>query len=252
MPLCSALDLQPATDGNNDSWRPGMARWKQGTTYTVRYLDEDQSQQEEDVQLQRLEPDLENHGHGTACGPGCCAGWFRCSYLSTAADPEEQYDRRAKFVDSFRSLFFLELPFLCWRLYFEWANLGLASFATLLVGKNLVWGVVDFLNILACGNESATILSTKPIQTLTHLLSGTALSSIWVGPSGIFMLAAQMTSTVISDSIEGAKKRLDLYRAWMLVEKTKAGEDANQYDEEIHHVERMIDRLESGLKLAHV
>eukprot|EP00928_Gymnodinium_smaydae_P005857 TRINITY_DN12027_c1_g2_i2.p1 TRINITY_DN12027_c1_g2~~TRINITY_DN12027_c1_g2_i2.p1 ORF type:complete len:756 (-),score=151.50 TRINITY_DN12027_c1_g2_i2:59-2203(-) len=228
--------------------RPGLARWKTGAVYEVSYEDGHLPATEE-VHLRRLAPDLERHGN--RCGPGCCSGWLRCGYLGDTADAAERFERRARLLDSLRSLCFLEVPFLLWRLYFEWDSLGVTSFAALLIAKNFIWAIVDFLTILACGNESATVLAAAPIQTITHFLRGTSISTIWVGPAGVFMLAAQMTQNAVKGGIEEAKARLDVFRTWMLVERAKAGSQAEAYDREIQLLEEKIAELESAQRLTH-
>merc|ERR1712217_972358 len=88
--------------------------------------------------------------------------------------------------------------------------------------KNIIWALVDFMKLLACGNEKATCLLFTPIEFVTRLVKGTKLASVWVGPAGIFRLFADLTTSKMKDSLAQRKAIYVAQRAWLILEQEKA------------------------------
>jgi len=229
--------------------RPGKATTQRGGTYSIQYTD-GSSSEEEIVPVGRVFPDVSTAAQQSVCGPGCCKGW--CG----AGDLGDNFERKANVIDSVRSLFSLEVPFLLWRLYFEWDGLTIGSFALILMLKNLVWAVMDLLTILSCGDQTVTFLGMMPVSILSEALEGSPLSSVFVGPAGLFSIAASAERKVVAKSIEANRRDLKARKAWLIIERQKADDDhdveANAVlTKEIELVEGQIAALAVKDKLNH-
>merc|ERR1712217_921282 len=88
--------------------------------------------------------------------------------------------------------------------------------------KNIIWALVDFMKLLACGNEKATCLLFTPIEFVTRLVKGTKLASVWIGPAGIFRVFADLTTSDMKSKLENERARLTAHRAWLILEQAKA------------------------------
>lgn len=231
-------------------FRKGLAVQHSDITYMVKYQD-NKEPTEELVPLHRIQPDLSQQVK--YCGRGCCQGWLQCCPIwSFRGGRRVNYSERMTVYDAFRSLLLLELPFLLWRLWFEWSNLSATSMATLFIAKNAFWVVMDSLTILACGRDSPLMCFFTPLRTIKTMASGTKLSSIWIGPAGVFMLAAQLASKAAVDSAEDKRNRLSAYRAWLQVEKVKAGKKGKAFDKRIREIDEEIRVQDDKIALAHM
>ncbi|CAE8612700.1 unnamed protein product [Polarella glacialis] len=237
-------------------FRRAMALRKEGINYEVTYQDAKEPHQEM-VPLQRIQPDLKSQAKLGLCGPGCCKGWLGCMPVWCRGSRREHYKQRATVIDAVRSLLLLEFPFLCWRLWLEWEDLSATSFVTLLIAKNAFWCIMDLLTILACGDDTPRMCFFEPLRTVKALVAGSKLSSIWVGPAGVFMLAGQLASKAVADTLQDTRNKLSAYRAWLQVEKFRArGEgnraDGRQFDDRLREVDELI-RLQDGrIAMAHM
>lgn len=219
--------------------------------YRVKYDGDDV---EEMVPVDHIEPVLEEHAR--MCGPKCCWGWCGISSLKCEGPRRQYFERWAAVLDACRSLFLLELPFFMWRLYFDSADLGSNTISFLML-KNLVWGLTDFLTILACGNDKATCLAYQPIQFVTTHINGTILSFIWVGPAGLFRLVADVLIKSAEDRIAARQNQATVHKAWLIVERQKAIDCSNDdaaelYDSEIARLDGLIDDLNKEAAMNHL
>lgn len=192
--------------------RPGLASHKEGILYRVRYTDGEKPRNEI-VNVTRLAPREREHHEGTR---RCASGW--CAGPQSAHDP---FEVRAEVMDAVRSLFLLELPFLLWRLYFEWKALTVNSFTYIIMAKNVVWGFHDLLVILSCNNPAATICGRAPLPALSTMINGSAMSSVFIGPMGLFRIAADFTTATLKQKFDDSRQVLNLHKAWLLVERER-------------------------------
>jgi len=193
----------------------------QPACYNVEYHDGLRPSQESNVPVAHIHADLSQHSK--MCGPKCCWGWFRSKTLSPHGKHKmDIYERRAKFLDAVRSCFFLELPFFCFRVYFD---IICGKGVSILLVKNAVWGFVDFLTILSCGNEKATCLSGQPIITVTKLVASTKLNKIMVAPAGLFRVATDCAVSSLKSGDEQEKRKLSEHKAWLVLEREKLEKD---------------------------
>jgi len=229
--------------------KKGKATHDRGANYRVTYKDGSS----EKVSVERIRPAFEESHH--AFGHGCFQGW--CAVGKCAAS---DFDNYAEVLDAWRSLFFLELPFLLGRWYFEGANLTLESFTIILMAKNLVWAVHDFLVIVTCNNPAATIFGHAPLPALSTMINGSAMSSVFVGPAGFFRIAADVTMSFMKGGYEEQIANANLHRAWLLVERQRyfkthrhsADTDAvEKYNQAVEAVEREIANLELEAGMVH-
>lgn len=228
--------------------RPGKATTLRGGTYQIMYTDG--GSDDEIVPVSRVYPDVKGTAQSSAFGPGCCKGW--CG----AAGLDGDFQRKAAVIDAIRSLFFLEVPFFLWRFYFEWDGLTIGSFVIILMLKNLVWAIMDFLTILSCGDSSVTCLGMMPVSMLSEALEGSQLSSVWVGPAGLFSLAAEAERKQVAMSIEAQRSKLNARKAWLIIERQKAEDDHDAearavLTTEIERVEGQLEGLNVQEKMNH-
>ncbi|CAK0897309.1 unnamed protein product [Prorocentrum cordatum] len=231
--------------------RPGQATMLHGGTYSVQFTDmSDSNSDDEIVPVSRVYPDASAEAEKRMCRPGCCSGWCGVAGLNG------KFQRKATLIDSVRSLFFLEVPFFLWRLYFEWDGLTFGSFVVILMLKNFVWAIMDFLTILSCGDNAATCLGMMPVSMLSEALEGSALSSVSVGPAGLFSLAAATARKQVAISIKEQRSKLKVRNAWLIIERQKA-EDGHDVEaiavltEEINRVEGQLKVLDEQEKMNH-
>lgn len=168
----------------------------------------------------------------------------------------EAWDQRVQMLDALRSLLTLELPFLLWRIYFEWDSLTMASGAFVYILKNLCWAVNDLMIILACGTDSPTLFHANPIKMFTQCLQGTALSSIFVGPAGIISLVATVGNKAVTGRLNARRERLALYRAWLMVEKEKVtirqkAEAVRDFQSQLDKIDSQIAAIDAEIKFHH-
>jgi len=189
----------------------GVAKHMEGGMYQVIF---DVDGRQETVDITRLKPIIKREAGPLA--QGCCQGW--CSGAQSAHD---SFDHFAEILDSIRSLFLLELPFFLWRYHFEIDGLAIDSWNVIVMGKNVVWGLHDLLVILTCNNPSATIFGYTPLASLSAMINGSAMSSVWVGPAGFFRIAADFTAVSVKRTMETDMKNLETHKAWLLVEREK-------------------------------
>jgi len=239
-----------------DSCRTGMARRIDGARYDVKYSD-GLEPKEEKVSIDRLEPSQE--ASQSWFGHGCIAGWCNFKFLKRQPEAEETqaeiYQRQANFIDALRSLLFLEAPYLLWRVYFEWSGLTLTSSAVIFMAKNLLWGIHDLMVILACGSDGAVLFHRNPVKEFSAFLNGSAVSTIFVGPAGVFSLAAKFGNKALSSRLEQDRDRMVLFRTWLMVERAKVDEwdkaALTVYKEQIEEINGKIDDIEMSIKLNH-
>jgi len=259
--LDEALQLQLATyhDADSDeeeqrvvehgSNKPGMATMKDGSgMYHVKFDDKTEA----DVPVDTLDPDFDHHKD--CFGHKCCHGWFKAKYLSPQKKHKlDAWERRAKWFNAVRTIFCLELWFLCFRFYFD---VYLGHGVSILFLKNIVWFIINFMLIFSCGNESATICNGTPIRNITQTIKGTKLSKIMVGPAAMFRVATEMYESKLKQGIECKKHDLEAMKAWLCVEKEKVGDmqphDTAKYKAAIEDVENNISLLDKKEKEIHI
>jgi len=239
--------------GDVEEGREGMATLAEGepSFYDVVYKD---GSKDESVPVSRIHADLA--AHSTMCGPKCCWGWCRTKQLSPhGKHAKDIFERRSKFLDSIRSFFFLELPFLCFRIYFD---VICGHGVTILLVKNAVWGFVDIATIIACGHEKAQCLSVQPIIGITKLVASSKLNKIMVAPAGLFRVATDMAVSSMKSNDEAEKRKLNEHKAWLILEREKLeshdDDEHNQaayadYSAEINKLEKRtkaIEKIEKG------
>merc|ERR1719476_995260 len=106
-----------------------------------------------------------------------------------------------------------------WRLWFEGSTLAIDSWTVIVIAKNVVGGLHDLLTILTCNNPTATIFGFAPLQTMSMMIKGSAMNSVWVGPAGFFRIAADMATATAKGSIQEKREALNLHISWLLIEK---------------------------------
>eukprot|EP00929_Paragymnodinium_shiwhaense_P091744 TRINITY_DN51645_c0_g1_i1.p1 TRINITY_DN51645_c0_g1~~TRINITY_DN51645_c0_g1_i1.p1 ORF type:complete len:707 (-),score=117.17 TRINITY_DN51645_c0_g1_i1:763-2682(-) len=238
------------------SLREGLAQPAAPGHYSVKFRDGGEPDEEDEVPLQRIKPLLEE-GLPNRCGEGCCAGWLKCRRLCEDG-PVERFENRAKLWYALVSLIFLEVPFFAYRVYIESQTIGATSFVVLLMARNVVWGFRDLLTIISCANEEATCLQARPLQALDHFISGSGLASVFVGPTGLLRIGADLTNSAVKDLMEVQQQELQLQRAWLIVERDRilaqTGETTSvgQYDKELLKVDERLEDIQRKFQMAHV
>eukprot|EP00931_Biecheleriopsis_adriatica_P118388 TRINITY_DN93803_c0_g1_i1.p1 TRINITY_DN93803_c0_g1~~TRINITY_DN93803_c0_g1_i1.p1 ORF type:complete len:662 (-),score=113.30 TRINITY_DN93803_c0_g1_i1:80-2065(-) len=241
-----------------DQQRTGIAKKSAGSTATYHVMyDDGQEPVEEHRIVHDLEPDFDKYGG--AFGPSCCSGWCAVRRLFPRTFQEEsraeRFEARAEVLDAFRSLVFLELPFLMWRIWFERGTVSIDSFAMILMAKNLLWGFMDLLTILSCGNRSATFFGASIMKDFETFIRGSAVGSVWVGPAGIFRIAADTVFSSVKMGLAHEKERLQLKKAWLLVERARLPETSKEamadYDLAIEQTSAEMSVLEQKAARAH-
>ncbi|CAE6924726.1 unnamed protein product [Symbiodinium natans] len=164
------------------------------------------------VSLEHIYPDQDRLEEGST---SCCTGWLTCD---TEAELE-RFLQRAKLLDAIRSLFLLELPFLCWRIYIDWYTVDIANSRILFIFKNAIWAVIDLLTILSCGGDGGVMCSCAPLKHVGGL-ADTQLGKIWIGPAGLFLLSAQIASSALKVRLRRRRDNLLLHRAWLQAERS--------------------------------
>jgi len=227
-----------------DEARPAVALRQQHGFYNVEYTDNQEPASETNIPVHRLRPDMQvSH---EACGPQCCTGWCHPRQLY-GADEQQQFDHRVAFFEALRSLLLLELPFLCWRFWFEHAGLNAFSFAWVLMLKNVVWGLIDAMTILGFGSTAGTCLGHVPAQFLDRTVNGTSLSGMMLmGEGGVVLIGHQLLQKAVHARIQKKTEVMQSQRAWLLVERSKALHEGDQaaielYDKNAKELQQLID-----------
>jgi len=234
--------------------RPGLATHRDGILYSIRYTDGGKPR-DEIVNVTRLAPREREHHEGSR---NCASGW--CSGPQSAHEP---FEVRAEVLDAMRSLYLLELPFLLWRLYFEWNSLTVNSFTYIVMAKNVVWGFHDLLVILSCNNPAATIFGHAPLPALSTMINGSAMSSVFIGPAGLFRIAADFTTATLKQRFDDSRQVLNFHKAWLLVERERliqsrsrgrwesAEAEMTAFSEAIQWVSSHMDALDKEEEMIH-
>jgi len=212
----------------------------------------DDNKETEKVKVDDLYPDVD--AHIDYFGHRCCHGWFHPHYLmpSKPKHQVDQFERRAKWVDAFRAAFCLEIPFFCFRLYFD---VWLGGFPSIFLLKNFVMGVIAVMLFLSCGNEGATCCSMHPIKSVNGIIKGSKLTKAFVGPSALVRLANDLYDQGVKQSLEDQKKDLEAAQTWMIVERKKwkdKGEKADMYKEAVEGLQKRMDLIDKKESMLHV
>eukprot|EP00419_Tripos_fusus_P075079 CAMPEP_0172898350 /NCGR_PEP_ID=MMETSP1075-20121228/159493_1 /TAXON_ID=2916 /ORGANISM="Ceratium fusus, Strain PA161109" /LENGTH=651 /DNA_ID=CAMNT_0013754115 /DNA_START=23 /DNA_END=1978 /DNA_ORIENTATION=+ len=191
---------------------------------------------------------------GNLLRPGCCHNWCRGAYLTpTGKDRADAFERRATFLEAIRSLCLVQLPLGVVRYYF---NVSLTGWTSVMLLKNVAWGIVNLMVIASCGNKKATCLSVTPVEYITKLIKGSPLAYIWVGPPGLTRLTSQLAATTMSIYDERKKACLSAHRAWLLLESANLGpeeEDAlRRYAEAVEEIDEQIAQIDQDMKMASI
>eukprot|EP00747_Dinoflagellata_sp_TGD_P183584 gnl/TRDRNA2_/TRDRNA2_38549_c0_seq1.p1 gnl/TRDRNA2_/TRDRNA2_38549_c0~~gnl/TRDRNA2_/TRDRNA2_38549_c0_seq1.p1 ORF type:complete len:655 (-),score=103.65 gnl/TRDRNA2_/TRDRNA2_38549_c0_seq1:76-1986(-) len=233
-------------NSDQDPGRPATAQMSANRPgeYDVTYTD-GLEPETETVPVEEIRPDMDDQTK--MCGKHCCRGWLNCHYL-TDDFWTDGFERFATLLDVYRGFFFLDLPYAIIRFHFDIMQ-GNISFLFL---KNLVFCILAVMQMLSCGNDAATCCGCTPIKTISSVIKGTKMASIWVGPSGMFRIAADTVANVGQLTLDDKIAKLDQHKAWLLVEKEKAlemGEAGKAakitYMEQVQLVEQQIDFLEA-------
>jgi hypothetical protein len=231
--------------------KSGIATYnKDRGVFDVKYDDG----QVERVSINELEPaeeeeDAVEEMH-KAFDKGCCKGWFAPSYLRPK-NKNDTWERVSEYLDTFRSFFFVELPFGCIRGYFEiYLGMGLPS---LFLMKNIAWGITDFMLLLSCGNEKATCFSATPIELVQSAVKGSPLDHIAIGPKGMWAQTAQITERFAKSSLKGKKQLLTYHKAWLLLQRQKAerlgSEEGKNVAVTLQEFDRAIDQFDERIRV---
>jgi hypothetical protein len=162
-------------------------------------------------------------------GQGCCTGWFAASYL-TPKNRKDIYERRFNFLDTIRSLFFVEAPFGLIRGYVHYVYHP-GEFPSIFLLKNIVYGVCDLLSLMSCGNEKATCFSITPIELMMRMVKASPLEGIMVGPSGMMSHARDVAELMGTNALAAEKQSLMMHKAWLVLQREKvetAGREKRQ------------------------
>lgn len=168
-----------------------------------------------------------------------CSGWLRCGEMCEGEE-RELFERRAQVLDALRSLLFLQLPFLLWRLWFSSFTVDVVSWAgsTLLIAKNTIWALLDLTIVLSCGREDSMLCGSRPLQ---HLRAATVspFGQVWVGPSGIIACAAEMAGTTRKARLEQKHLKLLQHEEWLRAEKQKWSDAGHLFDEPLRRARHL-------------
>lgn len=255
--MCVLVDGDEETDyrvhfGRREK-REGTATAVGAGEYHVSY-DDGEDPEEETLPISDIQPNFEKYGSLT---PNWCSGWCTRERICAADSRSDRFEARAEVFDAVRSLLTLEMPFFLWRAYFEGRTAGINSFVLILMSKNLIWGFMDLLIILSCANRNATCLGNTIVNSLDKFVSGSAVGSVWVGPAGIFRMAADTVMYSVKSGLQQQKEALNLRKAWLLVERTKiaknseTGDGWKLYNEAISRTDRQLKVLEQKASRAH-
>eukprot|EP00439_Symbiodinium_sp_Y106_P021002 s5177_g2.t1 len=221
---------QPATPGNSEA-------------YQVKFTD-GRSPSEQIVPLEHIHPSIDHSEDRESC----CRGWLSCDDMAEASDLDH-FLRRAQFLDAIRSLFLLELPFLCWRIYLDWYTVDIANARILFILKNAIWAAVDFLTILNCGGDGGVMCACRPLRHVCGL-ADTQLGKIWIGPAGLFLLVAEVASSVLKLRLYNRRANLLLHRAWLQSERHSAGTGRQLHNAKLREVANQMDLIDEKLGYA--
>lgn len=235
--------------------RRGVAMMSQARrdVYLVKFDDGE----EEEVEVANLEPTFTRQSN-SCTSPNCCKGWLDSAYL-TPENTKDTWERRCNYFNTLRELIFIEAPYGCIRFYFD---IWLGGWPTIMLLKNIVWGVIDVLLLLSCGNEKATCMMYTPIEFVRHMVKGSKMAAIWIGPAGMFRIGADMAQQAAADIMEAKKDRLIVHKAWLVLQREKVeglgrntGEDVAEalqsFDTAIGKVEEAIGDLEAQQTFIH-
>eukprot|EP00932_Pfiesteria_piscicida_P013435 SRR837773.2500.p1 GENE.SRR837773.2500~~SRR837773.2500.p1 ORF type:complete len:486 (+),score=150.69 SRR837773.2500:54-1460(+) len=189
----------------------------------------------EELEVRHLRPDVEKGESEAGCS-GTCGG------LPSGVD---NFDGRAEVFDAMRSLLLLELPFFCWRLWFEAKGLRgtLINGTIIMVLKNFLWGLHDFLIIISCNNENMKILGHQPLASLNRLIGGSAMQSVGVGPMGFVKVAADVAVTQVKSKLQAKQAALEVQKAWLMIEREMVRDDTGYLPSEDAGVQRFAAAL---------
>lgn len=183
-----------------------------------------------------------------------CDGWFRARELCEGTHAE-RFEKKAQLLDAFRSLLCLQVPFMLWRLYFDAFTVDLIQFAgrSLLIAKNVIWALYDFVIIAACMNQDASIFGVKPMAVFS-MAADTKFGKLWVGPSGMVAMLAEFGGILRKNNLTQQIEQLQQYEQWLLAEKDCAGPDnleiCEAFDEQLQDVQAELAVTEEKLRFA--
>lgn len=215
--------------------RKGKAwREKNQATYTVQY--DDDGETEVGVPLEKLQPT-----HDQPRMDWTCSGWGDTGFLCQK-DVNTQRLHMATFLDAWRSLFTLELPFFFFRLWLHWGDTSGIQ-VHLLTVKNGLFGLSDLLTILACGSQDASIMGFSPAALISRFLAGHVTGAVQkAGPGALMSKATKYALQAASMDLQ----ELELKKAFLVQERHLAlahqeDEVAKRFQEEIDKVSKELD-----------
>ena len=122
----------------------------------------------------------------------------------------------ATFLDAWRSLFTLELPFFFFRLWLHWGDTSGIQ-VHLLTVKNGLFGLSDLLTILACGSQDATIMGFSPAALISRFLAGHVTGAVQkAGPGALMSKATKYALQAASMDLQ----ELELKKAFLVQDGT--------------------------------
>lgn len=219
--------------------------------YDVKY---DDGKTEERVDISRIIPDFDPESN-PCLSPTCCTGWCKCRHLCNNED--ERYERIANFLDHFRSVLFLDIPFGCIRYYYH--SPGQSIFLNLMMLKNVAFCIINVLLIFSCGVEKATCCGRACLDFFVHMVKGSKLAApALIMPGGLARLATEAAITQGKAGIDAKLAQLKLHKSWLVIQMDKFDVDGSGmnpeqeiYKTEIEEVGKKIAQLTAQQAMMH-
>ena len=181
----------------------------------------------------------------TRCG---CKGFLQVSRFRKMRRTV-RFEEVASVLDAARSLLFLQLPFMIWRLWFDSFSVDVLQLGnrTLLISKNAIWGAINLIQILSCGDEKATLCGWQPLKAL-HSAADSQFGKVWVGPNGMTAFVAEHLGAMEKERTATNKHLLESHRDWLMNEMNGASkEHRDAYEEKLDQVNMKLEVTEEKM-----
>eukprot|EP00434_Breviolum_minutum_P030332 symbB.v1.2.026831.t1/scaffold2715.1/size72513/3 len=97
----------------------------------------------------------------------------------------------------------------------------------MLIGKNIIWGLMDLVKIFSCGRPDAVVCRIQPMEYLQKATSS-KLGQVWVGPSGIVAFLVEIAGSLHQKRLQHKESKLQEHMDWLLSESQK-NKDKEEY-----------------------